>query len=66
MAADAATGRPLLDPTATTRRPRVLGAVATLLALATWVWLLGPMPVLGSVAARLDGVETGGVGTDEH
>ena len=36
------------------------------LALAAWVWLLGPMPVLGSVAARLDGVETGGVGTDEH
>jgi len=44
MAADAATGRSLLDPTATARKALLLG----------------------SVAARLDRVETGGVGTDEH
>ena len=36
------------------------------LALAAWVWVLGPLPVLGSLAAQLDGSETGGAGTDEH
>ncbi|MFO8115141.1 MAG: DUF998 domain-containing protein [Halorubrum sp.] len=41
------------------------------LALAAWVWFLGPAPVFGSVAARLDGAgtdgaRTAGAGTDEH
>ncbi|MFC7187244.1 DUF998 domain-containing protein [Halorubrum yunnanense] len=40
------------------------------LMLAAWVWLLGPAPVLGSVAARLNGrtddAGGDGVGTDEH
>ncbi|MDZ5812339.1 DUF998 domain-containing protein [Halorubrum sp. AD140] len=35
------------------------------LALAAWVWVLGPAPVLGSVAARLDDVGVDGGGTDE-
>jgi hypothetical membrane protein len=42
--------------------PELPGAFA----LAAWVWLLGPAPVLGSVATRLDGDRTDGVGTDEH
>ncbi|OYR46017.1 MULTISPECIES: DUF998 domain-containing protein [unclassified Halorubrum] len=40
------------------------------LVLAAWVWILGPAPVVGAVAARFDGVggdgSTGGSETDEH
>jgi len=32
--------------------------------LAAWVWLLGPAPVLGAVATRLDGGGSDGSGTD--
>ena len=34
--------------------------------LAAWVWLLGPAPVLGAVATRLDGGGSDGSGTDGH
>ncbi|OYR49503.1 hypothetical protein DJ73_17675 [Halorubrum sp. Ea1] len=49
---------------------RALGGRTGALVLAAWVWLLGPAPVLGAVAARFDGVggdgNTGCSETDEH